>query len=110
MCGQVRTGADNSGSWVSLLVGGHLADRCGHLADMWTLGGQMLHFWTSMERDAIVSIKRQILLPHNHRAENAYHDKIVMTICHIFWYIFLNNLDDNLDDILDDTMFYGCEC
>ena len=29
--GQVRTGADNSGFWVSLLVGGHLADTCGQV-------------------------------------------------------------------------------
>ena len=28
-CGQMRTGADSPGSWVSLLVGGHLRDGCG---------------------------------------------------------------------------------
>ena len=27
----MRTGADRSGSWVSFLVGGHLADGCGQL-------------------------------------------------------------------------------
>ena len=30
-CGQVRTGADKSGSWVSILVGRHLADMCGQV-------------------------------------------------------------------------------
>ena len=29
--GQVRTGADNSGSCVSFLVDGHLVDRCGQV-------------------------------------------------------------------------------
>ena len=27
----MRTGADNSGSWLSFLVDGHLADRCGQV-------------------------------------------------------------------------------
>ena len=31
----MRTGADNSGSWLSFLVDGHLADRCGQV---WFLG------------------------------------------------------------------------
>ena len=29
--GQVRIGSDNSGSWVSFLLGGHLAERCGQV-------------------------------------------------------------------------------
>ena len=39
---QVRTGADDSGCWMSVYVGGHMADTwltAGHLADTWITFG-----------------------------------------------------------------------
>ena len=59
-CGQVRTVADNSGYWVSLEVGGHLADRCeqvwtilvtgclSNLVEIWRTVADKFGYWVSL--------------------------------------------------------------